>query len=165
MELTDFIRHMPENGWLRLYHSPKDVRAPVSLVLETPNFIETTDALKPLHAEYVQDFEDWSPREIEWWRHVVTQNLAEDGDVRAAAMAAYERWPAGPASREDMVGLFRKYWFACLEACKDLPEVQRMPPEDFLMSNMSSEIDPIRHLVVTAMPYWPIGLDENGNWC
>lgn len=165
MEIEDFVRHIPENGWMRLYHAPKDVRDSETLVLETPGFLPVSAALEPLHEAYRADFSAWSTAEIDWWRGVVERFIAGDGDVRAAAMKAYERWPAGPASREGMVGLFRKYWFACEAACADLDEADRMWPEDFLLGDCSASKDSTRYLVVTAMPYWPIGMDENKNWC
>lgn len=165
MEIEDFVRHVPHNGWMRLYHAPKDVREPERLVLETPDYLPVSRGLESLHRAYRTDFEAWSAAEIDWWRGVVERLMPDSGNVREAAMAAYERWPAGPASREDMVGLFRKYWFACEAASLELPESKRMWPEDFLLGGCSATEDATRYLVVTAMPYWPMGLDSNGQWC
>jgi hypothetical protein len=158
------VRHDVELGWKRLYHAPKDVRDAVNLLLKTPKHVVCPDAMQLLLESYREQM-GWAVEQaLDWWRSIVeTEQSRSGGSLHDAALRAYDTWPAGPAANEMVVSTVRRYWLAADKAGRTArPEIL---PEDFLLASLDRTSDARIILVLTGMPYWPIGIDENGNWC
>jgi len=160
----EIVRHDVELGRKRLYHQPKDVRDPHNLQLDTPRQCACPDALKPLHDDYCSQIAWAADEALKWWRDiVVSEQELHGGNLHEAALRAYDGWPAGPSANEMVVSTVRRFWLAADKAGRTFDQV--FLPEDFLLTSLDPERDAKSILVLTSMPYWPIGLDEHGNWC
>lgn len=71
---------------------------------------------------------------------------------------SFDRRLAGAASHPKVVWIVRSYWLAAAR-------IGEVSPEIFLLQWLidSGETELVR--LIACMPYWPIGLDETGNWC
>jgi hypothetical protein len=165
MNDTEFILHDVERGWRRLHHAPKDVRGTMPNYLDTPAHLPCRPGLSSLHKLYLDDLEPSVDMAVERWRDIVDTHRDGGGTLREAALKAYGGWPAGPAAGDSVVSVVRTYWLACAEQNRRLPPEDGMFPEDFVLATLDRKRHERAVLVLTAMPYWPIGLDENGNWC
>lgn len=165
MNDRDLMLHDVERGWMRLHHAPKDVRGTMPDYTETPDHIPCRPALTALHRLYLDDLLPAADQAVEWWSEIVEGHMEGDGSAREAAFRAYDGWPAGPAADETIVSVVRTYWLACVEQSVGLHPGEGMFPEDFLLATLDRHRHQRAILVLTAMPYWPIGLDENGKWC
>ena len=165
MDDAEIVRHDVQLGLVRLHHQPKDVRDPINSYYRVPARLDCAPALRPLHLLYLDDACWAADQAVEWWSSLVETHMEVHPDVRSAALATYGRWPAGPGANEYMVSTVRRYWLACVEECRRLPPEEAMLPEDFLLATLNPERDRRLVLVLTSMPYWPVGLDAQGNWC
>ncbi len=160
----EIVRHDVELGWKRLFHAPKDVRDPANLILKTPKHVACPESMQPLFDSYREEMGWAVDQALDWWRGIVeTEQGRAGGSLHDAALRAYDTWPAGPAANEMAVSTVRRYWLAADKAARTASP--GILPEDFLLASLDRKRDAGIILVLTAMPYWPIGLDENGNWC
>jgi hypothetical protein len=99
-----------------------------------------------------------------WWNGIVERTMARGGDQRAALRSAYMERPAGPASCPELVWVIRKFWLDCEAINAAVNPQDYVPPEVFLLGWLvdGQHEDMVR--VVSGMPYWPIGLNELGEW-
>ena len=88
---------------------------------------------------------------------------ASGGDPRTEQWMEY---PAGPAAQPHVIALVRRVWLACDALNRAVPPDQAVAPE-VLVLKWLAEVRPPDDLsvqVLSCMPYWPIGLDIDGNW-
>jgi hypothetical protein len=72
--------------------------------------------------------------------------------------------PAGAAFDARVVAVVRKYWLACDVLNQKVAEDVRISPQVFLLEWLLREREQEALEVLAGMPYWPIGMDPNGNW-
>ncbi len=82
-----------------------------------------------------------------------------------AIRANYELRPAGPAARPEVVWVVRTYWLECVNINRQLPPNRRVPPETLLIEWLQNGGRSTLVAVLSGMPYWPIGIDQNGEFC
>ncbi len=157
--------HSVQRGILRLLGAPEDVSAglPHQGVARLRN--EATHEHGKLYEEYVADFAHAYEIGANWWAACVDACLEEAGDRRGAIDAAFDRRLAGPASAPEVVWFFRTYWMAFDEVNKSCAPEDRVPPQHAMLQWLIDDGHDDYIQLLTCMPYWPIGLDENGNWC
>ena len=101
----------------------------------------------------------------EWWESLIETEEERVGDRDQAEENVQERRPTGPMSLGATDAVVREYWLKCdaLNQKTRHPE-ERVAPEDFLLrwlvDNRRDELAEF----LAGMPYWPIGMDEEGNW-
>lgn len=100
-----------------------------------------------------------------WWEDTIAAQEKLGKSREDAIEEAFDRRLAGAASHPKVIWIVRRYWLACEQINEALPDEQKIPPEVFCLKWLVDidETDLVR--LLACMPYWPIGLDENGNWC
>ena len=100
-----------------------------------------------------------------WWEGTIEAQISLGMDRPAAIEVSFEKRLAGPASHPNVVWIVRSFWLACamLNARGDQGAYVR--PEVVLLQWLidSGETELVR--LIACMPHWPVGLDENGEWC
>jgi hypothetical protein len=161
----EIVLHDVGLGRLRLNLVPKDVRDPEDQTAGLPLPQTVPDSHRSAHANWLQEVSWAADQAIDWWR-TIADGFRDPGLSWAdAARQAYQQWPSGPASSEYIVSVVRRHWLNCERLNAGLPTRAVIWPEDFLLGTLDPQVHHRVLLVLTAMPYWPIGLDENGNWC
>jgi hypothetical protein len=101
---------------------------------------------------------------LDWWDDTVDVQRVDGRTEKEAVRAAFECRPAGPASFPEIVALIRKFWLDCDELNQRVSEDERVPPWIFILAWLRDAGHDEAVSVLACMPYWPIGLDEDGNW-
>lgn len=159
------IVHDVEKAVRQLMGAPKDLAEFLPPQGAAKPLGAATEAHRRLYREYVEDFEHAYDVAADWWEDCISAFVGLGHPRDAAIDLAFEKRLAGPASASEVVWFFRLYWLLCAEINAGLPEKDRVPPEVLLLGWL---VDEKRHdyvALVTCMPYWPLGLDRNGNWC
>jgi hypothetical protein len=123
----------------------------------------------PLHQQlfrdYYRDLENALRIAEKWWGGVIASVQARSADShQEAVQKAYERFFAGPASLGVFLGVIHRYWMECVTLNARLVEQARVPPEVMLLHWLLDGRHESWVQCITCMPYWPIGLDDKGNW-
>jgi hypothetical protein len=154
--------HNIKNGVWRLTNQPRDLRPDggakdLSMAAAPPGYIQ-------LYHDYLRDLEEVLAIAGETWNAEVEDRQASGLTVDEAILDVIEtNGVAGPASHPAVVWLVRKYWLECARIGTGKPDAVR--PETFLLGWLIEDRRDDAVTLLTAMPYWPIGLDEDGNWC
>lgn len=162
-------RYMTEaralQGIRRLLSAPQDL-APsgAPLVRNSIALAQADEAYRRLYAKYRKALKPALKEAVEWWDGRTEVLTAEVGDAKAARMANWRELPAGPASDPYVVAIIRQYWLACDALNASMPEPVRVPPQSLLLGWVVDEGDDACAEILSGMPYWPIGLDRQGNW-
>jgi hypothetical protein len=157
------IFHDTELGANRLLAQPRDL--PLGNAAEIP-LEAAPHPYRQLFLSYAEELDRACATAIAWWNNLVRRSMARDGlDEMQAMRFNYEQRPAGPASRPEVVFVVRDYWLRTVALNETDRQHTGVAPQVLLLGWLPGNAHPDLYSVLTAMPYWPIGLDENGNWC
>ncbi|KXU83314.1 hypothetical protein CI15_29930 [Paraburkholderia monticola] len=117
---------------------------------------------RQIFGEYCAELTAAVAKAEEWWAGMLLKAESRGASTSQAVRGLYGIRPAGPASHPSVVAVIRHYWLACDEMNELFHP--RVPPQIFLIAWLVDRRMDRELSVVTGMPYWPIGLDENGNW-
>lgn len=157
------IFHDTELGANRLLAQPRDL--PLGDIVEIP-LEDAPESCRRLFVSYAADLDRACAIAIDWWNNLVRGSMERDGlDEMRAMRLNYEQRPAGPASRPEVVFVVRDYWLRTIALNQANRDRSGVAPQSLLLGWLPGNGHPDLYNILTAMPYWPIGLDENGNWC
>ncbi len=152
-------------GIMRLMIAPRDVKpdlefSPSDLPLE-----KAASTFCSLFQHYIADFVDVYELVSEVWESDLDELVEDGSSIEEAIQIKLDNCAAGPAEHPNLIWLVRKYWLSCAQLNTSISVLERVQPEVFLLKWLIDQERSDYVQLLTAMPYWPIGLDENGNWC
>lgn len=151
------------DGIARLLVAPRDLRLSGAAVVESsPPLKQASETHRKLFTKYRKDLKKTLADAVEWWEHRTEAFKEELRSTKQARMENWREFPAGPVSDPYTVAVIRKYWLACDEL--NATAVPPVAPECFLLQWVVDEGDMATAELLSAMPYWPIGLDDTGVW-
>lgn len=159
------IVHDIDKAVRQLLDAPNDLAAFVPEQGKPRPVAAGTAQHQDIYAKYLANFEVAYEVADDWWKGCVAAYLEDGYDAEEANELAYEKRLAGPASAPEVVWFFRNYWLAFDEVNRSLEPKDRVPPQVAMLGWLVEENRKNYVRLLTCMPYWPIGLDENGNWC
>jgi len=122
-------------------------------------------AHRSLFRQYVTALKAAKEEAESWWESLIYMEQKRTGDRDQAVENVNERRPTGAMSLGASDAVVREYWLKCdgLNRKTKNPE-ERVAPEEFLLLWLVN--DHLNDLAefLAGMPYWPIGMDENGDW-
>lgn len=157
--------HSIEKGIRRLLDAPTDLYRDIPDQGFTRKWAEASTRHQALYIEYVSDFAEAYEIGESWWNDCVDACALEAGSRAEAIDQAFAKRLAGPASAPEFVWFVRTYWLAFDEVNHGLASTDRVPPQSAMLQWLLDDKYDNYVRLLTCMPYWPIGLDENGNWC
>jgi len=162
--MNDLILHRVQQGLTRLLSLPRDLDEAWPRSHQPIHLSAASEAHRKLFQEYDKELDENVKIALDWWKgRLNVKQHREKLDRKEALRAMYSETIAGPVSPE-IIWVVRKYWFECEKLNKSLPTSQWIPPEVFLLTwLMDCEREQALD-VLSGMIYWPIGLDEDGNW-
>jgi hypothetical protein len=121
--------------------------------------------LRALFADYCNDLRLVYDIAELWWEGTVEAQEDLGLGPEEALKEAFDVRLAGPASHPNVVWIVRAYWLRCSDTDPQSVAFGYAYPEEILLQWLidAGETELVR--LIACMPYWPIGLDENGNWC
>ena len=135
-----------------------------------------TDAVPELQAlfeRYRQGLADVYPIVLSWWLGGIDgmapgfefYRPGEPATMENLTALNYERWPWGPAQDLIWIWFIRMFWLECDAINLTLPFDDRVAPQQVLLGWLVEQNESAYVTLVTAMPYWPVGIDANDAWC
>jgi hypothetical protein len=158
------IIHNVEKGIYQLLNAPKDIQGGTPVSDFNGPIADADPELRKLFGLYFQDFPKLYADSERWWRGCVAAAEHETRTREEAIEVAYEWRMAGPASAPEFIWNIRSCWLHCDSINKKLPSEQRVAPEVVLLKWLVDAGEQDYVTLLTCMPYWPIGLDEHGEW-
>jgi hypothetical protein len=152
-------------GLHRLLAAPKDVDR-WDTALGDVSMTAVSDDHRRLFAAYIRDLGPATSKAVQIWDDEVEWNANASGDRPEALSEQWMTYPAGPAAQPFFVALVRRYWLACDALNRKVPPASGVTPETFLLGwlmHLSPQQDEAVN-VLACMPYWPLGMDHDGNW-
>lgn len=150
---------------MRLMEAPRDVSTASVYAGTQPSHGDAHVRYSALYSNYVSNFHGIFEEVVEDWEASLDELIEEGATLENAIQSKIENCAAGPAESKLLVWLVRKYWLDCEEIGKGLDPEARVRPEVLLLRWLADDGHDQFVELLTAMPYWPIGLDEDGNWC
>lgn len=160
-----YILYDRESSYRRLLAAPLDLAPAVAV---SPGLTTVASAAAPhrdIFLRYLVEIESALAEAEPWWQGIVDKAVEREESAEDGLLAAYSQRPAGPAAHGDIVGAVRRAWLEADAVNRTLPEPQRIPPQDLVLRWPAELARGEIVAVLTCMPYWPIGLDADGNWC
>jgi hypothetical protein len=158
------IVHNVEKAVRQLLGAPRDLYADIPDQGREKPLARATEAHRSLYAKYISDFATAYEIGDAWWEDCVEAFVSDGYSKEEAVDLAYGKRLAGPASAHEVVWFFRTYWLSFDELNRGLPPDDRVPPQVAMLGWLVEEKRKDYVRLLTCMPYWPIGLDENGDW-
>jgi hypothetical protein len=157
--------HDTNDGIRRLLNSMLDIE---QYPYHDASYIKLENAVESqrvLFESYVQLIRQACADAETWWAGTIEAQRANGLNESEAIAKAFDDRMAGPASDPKVVWIVRLIWLECMKRNRDLQRDQQIRPEFMLLQWLidAGETELVR--LIACMPYWPIGLDENGNWC
>ena len=133
--------------------------------VEYPARSRGSSAHQALFKRYVKDLRAAKADAEDWWQSLINTEEERVGDRDQAEENVYERRPTGLMSLGASDAVVREYWLKCDAVNRETKnQEERVAPEDFLLRWLvHEEFDELAEFLAD-MPYWPIGMDENGEW-
>jgi hypothetical protein len=153
-----------DDGIERLMAQPAEVK-PAATTDREIGVAEAGPGHARLFASYRSDLNTAYGIASLWWEDTVAAQEKLGKSREDAIEESFDRRLAGAASHPKVIWIVRSYWLACEEINATLPAAERVRPEIFCLKWLVDVDDAELVRLLACMPYWPIGLDENGNWC
>ncbi len=157
-------QHNVERGITRLLGAPLDLPEAAAEGRQKPR-TEAGAAHADLYAAYLRQLPTIFKRAEIWWKGNVYAHIQQGASEEDARTMAFARRLAGPAAEPHVVGLVRRVWRDCAALNATLPLERRVPPQTLLLEWLVDDGYDDFVILLTCMPYWPIGLDDQGRWC
>ena len=153
-----------EDGIERLLAQPLDLDG-AALIASSKDQAQATADHTGLFQAYRADLNTAYNIAVAWWEDTITAQEKVGKSRNDAIEESFDRRMAGAASHPKVVWIVRAYWLQCVTVNANLPAADRIRPEILLLRWLidAKEAELVR--LLACMPYWPMGLDENGNWC
>ncbi|KAF0137799.1 MAG: hypothetical protein FD152_188 [Xanthobacteraceae bacterium] len=153
-----------DNGIARLLLQPGDI-VPRDANQTGRKEHQAPASLRELFASYRNDLRLAYDVASLWWEGTVEAQMDLGHGPEDALKEAFDSRLAGPAAHPNIVWIVRSYWLLCSDTDVKSTSFGFAYPEEVLLQWLidAGETELVR--LIACMPYWPIGLDENGNWC
>jgi hypothetical protein len=145
----------------RLLQAAKDF----SPAAEYPLGSRGSAAHQALFRQYVKGLNAAKEHSENWWQSLIYAEEKRTGNRAQAEENVNERRPTGVMSLGASDAVVREYWLKCdaLNRRTKNPEQRVAPAEFLLLWLVDNRLDELAEFLA-GMPYWPIGMDEEGNW-
>lgn len=151
-------------GIHRLLASPLDL-APCGARVWPPRRGNTGSSRhRDLFESYLSDLGEVIPEARRVWHRVLEECRKTAEDETQAVRQAIAFAPAGAAFDARVVWVIRKYWLACDSLNAGVSDDERVSPQVFTLQWLIDVGYRDAVEVLAGMPYWPVGLDSDGNW-
>lgn len=162
--MNELILHRVQQGLTRLLSLPRDLDETWTRPNQPVHPSAASGGHRKLFQEYEKELDENIKIALDWWKgRLNVKQDREKLDRIEALRAMYTETVAGPVSPE-IIWVVRKYWLECEKLNNSLPKPQWIPPEVFLLTWLMDGKHEQALEVLSGMIYWPIGLDEYGNW-
>lgn len=145
----------------RLLQAAKDFSRDASYLPNAPG----SSQHHALFRRYVKALEAAKEHTEKWWESLINTEERRVGDREQAVVNVNARRPTGLMSLGASDAVVREYWLKCDALNRTTTNrAERVAPEEFLLLWLLNNRLTALAEFLADMPYWPIGMDEDGNW-
>jgi hypothetical protein len=119
---------------------------------------------RSLFNTYVRELREAKKNAESWWQGLIDSEESRIGNRHEAETNVRLRRPAGYVVHPGVIDTIRRFWLGCLRTNDTLPTQDRVAPETFVLRWLEQEGEHDLADFVSALPYWPMGMDEQGKW-
>lgn len=159
------VVHDVERAVQQLLNAPKDIEGGTPVSTYAGLVGGADQKLQSLFETYRKGYPFMYPNAERWWKGCIAAEEAPNRTRAEAVEAALDRRGAGPASAPEFVWFIRYFWLRCDKVNKSLPLESRVAPEIVMLKWLVEANEHDNVTLLTSMPYWPMGLEEHGEWC
>lgn len=117
-----------------------------------------------LFDQYLTELREAKELAEDWWEALIDAEEEDRTGDRDQAIANVEgRRSVGPVAHGAVVEVVRKFWVECAALNRQVGETERVAPEEFVLGWLMNEYQEFAAFL-SDLPFWPIGLDWEGNW-
>jgi hypothetical protein len=157
--------HNVQTGAYRLHNAPKDVYTKMSYDRSDTALATASLPYRSAFEAYLDDMGLALAVASAAWEAKIDDLVASGLSEEDAIAQLIEESLAGPASHPIVAWAVRKHWLAC-DALNRTSESGRWVPPETLAIKWVHDAGHTEVLqLLSALPYWPVGLDEAGDWC
>jgi len=103
--------------------------------------------------------------EAEEWREDIISAARERGeDQQDAELTFKENYSVGTVAFGRVIAVLRRFWLEADALNKKVAPAAAVAPEDFLLAWLMDGTNDDLAEFLSALPFWPIGLTEDGKW-
>ena len=125
---------------------------------------EATDEHRARFDRYVRELRKVKKIAEQWWNGLLEAETERIGDENHAEINVRIRRPAGPIVNPMAIHAVRSGWLDCQDINDRSPERARVAPAAFVLAWLDEAGRHDLAAFVSALPYWPLGLDDSGRW-
>jgi hypothetical protein len=118
-----------------------------------------------LFDQYVQALREAKAIAERWWVHAMAAQEAEPDTTRWATLS--RRWPLGFASHPRVIAVYRHFYMECERLTERRQETDSgadvVEPGSFVTEWLLDDATADLAVMISKLPYAPLGLDEEGN--
>lgn len=156
-------RHDVARGLERLLGAGADLRPRASGLALT--FEDADETHRLAHAAYLRDLERALIEAERTWARALEHRAARGSTREQALDDLYLRHRVGPVGHPRVLGVIQAYWALCHEINHALVDQKRhVAPEHLLLGWLRDGRHDSWIELLSALPYWPVGLDADGKW-
>ena len=122
------------------------------------------DEYDQLFAQYVKALRDAKSLSEDWWERALSKEAARD----EASSGLRRRWPLGPAAHPMVIAVYRDFYLNCELITQRRTESEDsdarvVDPASFVTEWLLGDENGDLALLISQLPYAPMGLDDDGN--
>ena len=117
-----------------------------------------------LFERYVEELEYAKKWAETWWASVEETEASRTIDAVVRKQVLTTRLPIGAAAHGGHIAVIRNFWLACCVLNDKNPLHENVAPEQLLLAWLIQDGREELARFVAQLPYWPIGMDEEGKW-
>ena len=124
-----------------------------------------TKAHRELFDRYLSDLRLAKQQAEEWWDGRITVLMECTRVDRNQVVKEYKaKNPVEPVNFTRVIGAIRRFWLECTTLNNKVKASERVPPEQFILGWLMDGTHDDLAGFLSGLTYWPIGLDQEGNW-
>jgi hypothetical protein len=117
-----------------------------------------------LFRQYLKELRAAHETAMGWWGALLLAEEERTVDHDAAVDNVDERRPVGPVAHGEVIAVVRKFWLECAALNGRSEAADRVAPEEFVLGWLLKREQNDLAEFLSAFPFWPIGMDFQGNW-
>jgi len=103
--------------------------------------------------------------EADGWRDGIIKAARSRGETQADAERYFkENYPVGTVAFGWVIAALRRFWLESDALNRKVDPAATVAPEEFLLSWLQDGTNDDLAEFLSALPFWPIGLTEDGKW-
>lgn len=120
---------------------------------------------RALFRRYLVELSEAKELAEDWWSALIdAEEEDRTGDREQAVKNVELRRPVGPVGHGAVIEVVRRFWLECAALNREVDETDRVAPEEFVLGWLLGPEYQELAKFLSNLPFWPMGLDWEGNW-